>query len=67
VRLRRQKPDLPRPFRVPGYPWLPGLFVLTAIAVLAVTILDQPVLSGEGLLFIAAGLPVYAWFRRTSR
>ena len=26
-RLRRQRPDMPRPYRVVGYPWVPALFV----------------------------------------
>lgn len=31
--LRRQRPELPRPFRVPAYPWVPlgGLLVCTAL------------------------------------
>src|SRR5262249_21686856 len=32
MRLRRQRPDVPRPFRVPGYPWLPAVFIVTAVA-----------------------------------
>jgi APA family basic amino acid/polyamine antiporter len=28
--LRAKRPDLPRPYRVLGYPWLPAFFVLCA-------------------------------------
>ncbi len=32
--LRRKDPDAPRPFRAWGYPWLPGLGLLVAVALL---------------------------------
>ena len=46
-------------FRVPGYPWTPGLFVLAALYVVASAILANPrnALIGAGLL--ALGVPVY--------
>ncbi len=46
-------------FRVPGYPWTPGLFVLAALYVVASSILANPrnALIGAGLL--ALGVPVY--------
>ena len=34
LRLRRTEPDLPRPYRAKGYPWLPLLVVLYAFGVL---------------------------------
>jgi APA family basic amino acid/polyamine antiporter len=64
MRLRRLRPDAPRPFRVPGYPWLPALFIATAIALLVDTVWLQPARSTAGLAFIALGLPAYALFRR---
>ena len=54
-------PPLPveQAFRVPGYPWTPGLFVLAALYVVASAILANPrnALIGAGLL--ALGVPVY--------
>jgi len=49
----------PGAFRVPGYPWTPGLFVLAALYVVASSILANPrnALIGAGLL--ALGVPVY--------
>ena len=32
--LRRRQPDLPRPFRVPLYPWLPAVFCLSSLFML---------------------------------
>jgi APA family basic amino acid/polyamine antiporter len=62
--LRRRLPDAPRAFRVPGYPWLPVLFIATATALLIDTVWLSPLRSGLGLAFIAIGVPVYEVFRR---
>jgi len=55
-------------FRVPGYPWTPGLFVAAALYVVASSIAANPInaLIGTGLL--ALGVPVYLfWKRRSTR
>jgi APA family basic amino acid/polyamine antiporter len=55
-------------FRVPGYPWLPLLFIAAVSAVVVATLLDNPRNAGMGLLIMAAGIPVYAaWRRRAGR
>jgi basic amino acid/polyamine antiporter, APA family len=62
IRLRTLEPDLPRPYRIWGYPWTPLLFLTAALALTANLWLDQPVRSSVGLLVILAGLPCYyAW------
>ena len=33
--LRRQRPELPRVFRVPGYPWVPLAGILVCVALMA--------------------------------
>lgn len=60
--LRRKFPDLARPFRTPGYPAIPVLFVLAAGAVVLSTLLSQPgnALAGIGLILL--GIPVYLFF-----
>src|SRR3989449_2222692 len=41
--LRRRRPDAPRPFRVPGYPVTPALFIAAAAAIVGNTIVARPV------------------------
>jgi len=68
-RLRRLKPDLPRPVKAFGYPVLPALYI-AAIAFLLVVLLVDPkqrLYSGLGLLIVLLGVPVYALWRRTAR
>src|SRR5213595_3393208 len=55
-RLRRR--DGPAPFSVPGYPWLPLLFVAVYAALFAGTVRAQPklVAAALGMLLVAYGL-----------
>ena len=66
-RLRRTEPDLPRPYRCWGYPWVPGIFVAGALALTVSLWLDRPGRSSIGLLLIIAGLPFYRWWSRSVR
>jgi amino acid transporter len=61
--LRRKRPDMPRPYRTVGYPVVPILFVLVAVALLLSTLFDRPVQSLWGLVLIFAGLPFYFYWK----
>jgi APA family basic amino acid/polyamine antiporter len=63
-RLRYTEPNMPRPYRCWGYPWVPGLFVAGALALTFNIWLDRPGRSSVGLLLILAGLPFYRRWRR---
>ncbi len=64
-RLRRVEPDMPRPYRCAGYPWVPALFVAGALALTINIWIQRPGRSSIGLLLILAGLPFYKfWARR---
>jgi len=58
-RLRKTERDLPRPYRCWGYPWVPGAFVVGALALTINLWLVRPGRSSVGLLLILAGLPFY--------
>jgi len=63
--LRRSEPNAVRPFRVPGYPVTPILFVVAAVALVLNTIVTQPGISSIGLGFVALGAPVFfIWLSR---
>lgn len=65
--FRQTRPELPRAFRVPGYPWVTILFVILAMALVTNTIVESPWDSAIGLGLILTGLPAYFLFsiRRT--
>ena len=60
---RRRQPDLPRPFRVPGYPWTPLLFVLAAAAIVINTLFAQPGRALLGLGAVLLGTPAFYFWR----
>ena len=62
--LRRRRPAAERPYRVAAYPWVPVLFILVSLLLLANTLAEKPVESALGLGFLAAGIPAYLWWRR---
>jgi len=61
--LRARRPHDPRPYRVWGYPWTPGVFVAGMSAVVISTVVVRPIESLLGLAAIALGWPAYAWWR----
>jgi APA family basic amino acid/polyamine antiporter len=58
--LRRKMPDRERPVKVFGYPYMPALYLVTAIAIMVGQIWLSPQYTGAGLLIIISGLPAYA-------
>jgi APA family basic amino acid/polyamine antiporter len=65
--LRRKRPDLPRPYRVVGYPVVPVLFVLVALLLLANTLQKSPRESLMGLALMALGVPFYLYWKTGSK
>jgi amino acid transporter len=57
--IRRRSPDLPRPYRVIGYPLVPIIFLISAVAMILNALVTDP--KGTGITFgiILAGIPVY--------
>ena len=65
--LRTRRPDLRRPFRVPGYPYIPAAYVALSIWIVTVAVFSRPVEALLGALTIAAGIPFYLISRRLVR
>jgi APA family basic amino acid/polyamine antiporter len=61
--FRRQRPGAARPYRCLGYPWIPGIFVLTSAALAINTVRQQPLETLAGLGILLLGVPVYFWMR----
>ena len=67
-RLRRLRPDLPRPFRTPGYPVVPAAFLVASGAMILNAFIQQTALTLFGFALILAGVPVFLLIqRRTGR
>lgn len=64
----RRRPGYAPPYRTFGYPFVPILFIAATVLIVVNQIVAEPAGSAIGLLIVAAGLPVYAlWTRTTSR
>src|SRR3989475_1657822 len=65
--LRARRPDVKRPYRAFGYPFVPALYILAAVLIMLVLLLYQTQTAGTGLAIVVIGLPVYwLWSRRAT-
>ena len=65
--LRWKRPDIPRPYRCTGYPWLPAIYVLIGGAWTLNTIFTRPVESLAGTAIVLFGVPGYLYWKRMSK
>jgi APA family basic amino acid/polyamine antiporter len=65
--LRWKRPEIPRPYRCAGYPWLPAIYVLVGAAWTLNTIITRPTEAFWGTAIVLVGVPGYVYWKRTSR
>jgi basic amino acid/polyamine antiporter, APA family len=65
--LRWKRPDVPRPYRCTGYPWLPGIYILLGSWWTVNTIVTRPKEALAGTLIVLLGIPGYLYWKRHSR
>lgn len=65
--LRRREPDLPRPYRAIGYPFLPALVLAGALAFLVGAFFSDRANTLKSLAVLVASYPVYWLFARLRR
>ncbi len=65
--LRWTRPELPRPYRCTGYPWLPAIYVLVGAAWTLNTIITRPTEAFWGTAIVLVGVPGYLYWKRGSR
>lgn len=64
--LRRKRPNAERPYRAWGYPFLPIIYIVTALIIMVTLILYETQDTWPGLLIVLLGVPVYlVWSRRS--
>lgn len=74
MKLRRTMKDAHRPFKTPGYPYVPILFILFSAFYLVITVVSdvsnyindkQPVINSLlGLVLTFIGIPLYYYYKR---
>lgn len=63
--LRWKRPEIARPYRCTGYPWLPAIYVLVGVAWTLNTIITRPTEALWGAGIVLAGVPGYLYWKRT--
>jgi basic amino acid/polyamine antiporter, APA family len=65
--LRAKRPHADRPYRAFGYPFLPLLYIVAAVAIMFVLLLYKTQTTWPGLVIVLLGVPVYLlWSRRAA-
>lgn len=62
--MRKRAPQLPRTYKVTGYPFTPFLFCVFCLLLIGVTLTNQPLEALSGLGLIATGIPFYVYWTR---
>ena len=60
---RHRAPDAPRPFRVPGYPFVPGIALAGSLAFMVAAVVGDRTNSLLSLVLLAISWPVYRLIR----
>jgi basic amino acid/polyamine antiporter, APA family len=65
--LRWKRPEIPRPYRCTGYPWLPAIYVLLGTWWTINTIVERPKEALAGTILVLLGVPGYLYWKRQRR
>jgi len=66
-RLRRTRPDAPRPYRAFGYPFVPAVYIAAASAILVALFVYRTETTWPGFAIAMIGIPVYFVWHRAGR
>jgi APA family basic amino acid/polyamine antiporter len=65
--LRRRQPDLVRPYRTPGYPFVPLVFIAGTLLVVGTALVEHPMTTLVGIGLTLLGVPLYLLRRAAAR
>lgn len=64
--LRKKRPDLPRPYSAFGYPVLPAIYVILAVAFIVLLVFYKPQFTWPGIIITLLGVPIYYVVKKQS-
>ena len=59
--LRKKRPEIERPYKAFGYPFLPALYILLAALFTVNLLFTKPQFTVPGLVIVGLGFPLYFW------
>ena len=60
IKLRKDKPDLERPYKVPLYPIIPAIAIIGGLFVILNQLLSATLIALGGIVITLIGIPVYS-------
>jgi len=64
--LRAKRPDIPRPYKAFGYPFIPAFYILTTLTIMIILLIYKPNYTFPGLIIVLLGIPVFFLWRKHS-
>jgi APA family basic amino acid/polyamine antiporter len=65
--LRTKQPDIPRPYKAFGYPYIPALYIITTLIIMVILLIYKPTYTFPGLGIVLLGVPVYYLWRKFNK
>ncbi|MCX6279921.1 MAG: amino acid permease [Bacteroidetes bacterium] len=63
--LRKNRPDIERPYKAFGYPYIPSIYIVLALCIMLILLIFKPEYTWPGLFIVILGIPVfYLWKKR---
>ncbi len=66
-KLRKTRPDIPRPYKAFGYPVIPLLYIVLAAFICVVLLMYKPDYTWPGLIIVIIGIPIYYVVQRQGK
>jgi len=65
--LRVKRPDIPRPYKAFGYPYIPAIYIIVTLVIMVILLIYKPDYTFPGLVIVLVGIPVYYLWREYHR
>ena len=65
--LRKKRPDIPRPYKAFGYPFIPAIYILTTVTIMVILLKYKPNYTFPGLAIVLLGIPVFFLWKKYNK
>lgn len=65
--FRKKYPDIPRPYKAIGYPYLPIIYCAIGVFIEINLLIYKPLYTWPGLIIVLTGIPVYYFWKKFSK
>jgi len=65
--LRKKEPDTERPYKAPGYPFIPALYIILTTIFIVLLLLSNSEYAVGSLVIVCLGIPVFYAFKTLSK